>query len=49
MTFTARRRARRERRILAALPPVPVRATEDEMRSPDWCHSHNCHRSACQH
>lgn len=40
---------RRERRILAALPPVriPTRMSDDPQRSPDWCHSHGCHRSAC--
>jgi hypothetical protein len=22
-------------------------ATEEEMRSPDWCHMHGCHMSQC--
>ncbi|MGW1405044.1 hypothetical protein [Streptomyces sp. NPDC002403] len=48
-SLTARIRDRRERRILAALPPVTVRATEEEQRDPEWCHSHGCHSSQCQH
>jgi hypothetical protein len=40
MTITARRATRRERRILAALPPVTVPArpvSNDPTRDPDWC------------
>lgn len=48
MTYRARLTARRNARILASLPPVPL-ANDDPQRSPDWCHSHNCHRSECQH
>ncbi|MDK0520365.1 hypothetical protein [Streptomyces sp. ML-6] len=47
MTYRERLAARLQRRILAALPPVPVPATEDEMRSPEWCWTHQCHRSQC--
>ncbi|WP_406412110.1 hypothetical protein OG923_24500 [Streptomyces halstedii] len=36
MSYRARRAARREARILATLPPVPLRA-DDEDRSPDYC------------
>lgn len=32
------------RRILDRLART---ATDDPQRSPDWCHTHNCHRSAC--
>lgn len=35
MTYLARLAARRDRRILASLPPVPVPTDED--RSPDYC------------
>jgi hypothetical protein len=34
-SLTAALLHRRERRILAALPPVPV--PNDEQRDPDWC------------
>ncbi|MEU0037227.1 hypothetical protein [Streptomyces sp. NPDC006333] len=29
--------------------PEPVKTTTaaNDERSPDWCHRHNCHRSAC--
>ncbi|MEV4966679.1 hypothetical protein AB0886_05345 [Streptomyces sp. NPDC024062] len=37
MTYRARLAARREARILASLPPVPVRTSED--RSPDYCYT----------
>jgi hypothetical protein len=37
MTITARRATRRERRILAALPPVPLPIPSDPQRDPDWC------------
>lgn len=42
------RQRTRDARILARLAPVPVPANADDpQRSPDWCHSHNCHKSAC--
>ncbi|WP_406014345.1 hypothetical protein OG520_22240 [Streptomyces sp. NBC_00984] len=49
MTYRERLAARRHRRILAALPPVTIRATEAEQRDPEWCHTHQCHSSQCQH
>lgn len=36
MTYRARLTARRNARILASLPPVPVRS-DDPQRDPDWC------------
>lgn len=43
------RRRTRDERILARLAPVPVTtAADDPQRSPDWCHSHGCHKSVCQ-
>lgn len=37
-----------------AAMPTPLRRLLDRLtrpandeRSPDWCHRHNCHRSAC--
>jgi hypothetical protein len=45
-TLAAAARRRRDRRILASLPPVTL-PNDDPTRSPDWCWTHNCHRSAC--
>lgn len=36
MTYRARLAARRDRRILASLPPVPA-LSNDPQRDPDWC------------
>lgn len=37
------RPARKDRHV----NPAPLAATEEEQRSPDWCWTHNCHRSQC--
>lgn len=34
-------------RTLAEIAREPAMPTEDEMRSPDWCWTHGCHRSQC--
>jgi hypothetical protein len=37
---------RKDRPMFRRLLDRLTRTASDE-RSPDWCHRHNCHRSAC--
>lgn len=46
---TERNRAQDERDLARRKDPAPMDPSTlaNDERSPDWCHRHNCHRSAC--